>query len=195
MPVQNALATVRLDYEQKIPGAPYHVSLMVWSRSYDNPTPGRRNALIREVYLTNLKGNNIRPQNVRITDRYGIDETELWEGAGPIGWIGYREWDSVGRCGPNIGVVWSSYTGIYDERCLADFGCDAMRLQTYIPSSHQVVAWNYLLSPVTFSFDVSLNVPPKSVKLVMDIIGGNGGNPAQRSAATPGTEPFVIEFP
>jgi hypothetical protein len=147
--------------------------------------------LVKEVYLTQLTGSSHTVSNVVVTDRYGVDETGLWRrmGGGPEeGFEGYTEYD------PGGGALWSARTGVYDERCLADPACDKMRLQTYLSSPHQITVFNYLIGPVTFSFDITLSAPPKAVRLVMGHVGGNGGNPAQRSAALPDEE-FVIQFP
>lgn len=170
---------------------------MVWSHSYDHPDPLRRNALIKEVYLTHLAGQSHALSNVVIRDRYGVDESGLWTrraGGQEVGFDGYIEWDAAGQCGPGLNVVWGLFTGIYDERCLADFACDAMRLQTYSPGANKLSAFNYLLGPVTFDFDIALSAPPNAVKLVMGHNGGNGGVPAQRWALLP-DEHFVIEVP
>jgi hypothetical protein len=191
MPVRNAFASASLDYQQTVPGGPFHVTLRVWSHSYDSPDPARRNALIKEVHLTHLPGASHPISNARITDRYGIDETGLWtynSGASEEGFTDYAEW------GASTGSQWGSFTGVYDERCVADPACDARRLQTYRLSPHKIVVFNYLIGPVTFSFDITLPAPPKAVRLVMGHIGGNGGNPAQRSPALP-DETFVIQFP
>src|SRR5258706_13864993 len=82
MPTRNALASVSLSSEQITPRGPFHVALMVWSRSYDHPDPGHRNAMIKEVHLTQLTGGTHSVSNLLITDRYGIDETELWKRGG-----------------------------------------------------------------------------------------------------------------
>jgi len=195
MPTRNALASVSLHSEPK-KGGGFHVRLQVWNRSYDDPDPARRNALIKKVLLTKLTGNQNSPTNVQITDRYGIDETTLWMTQHGIdtGFDGYTEVGPVQIGTTSIGVIWASYTGIYDERCLADPNCDRMRLQTYRPDQFRIAAYNYLLGPVTFAFDINQPGPPNAVRLTMGHIGGNGGNPAQRSAA-PGEEEFIIEFP
>ena len=187
MPSRNALAAVRLSYQ---PGTPYKVTLQVWNHSYDHPNPARRSSLIKGVALTQLPGNNYNPVNATITDRYGVNETDLWRaesGADP-GFLGYNEG------GTSSNTFWSSLTGIYDERCLADPACDARRLQTYKSAPAQLTAYNYLLGPVTFVFDVALTAHPTAVKLRVGHIGGNGGNPATRSAALPDEE-FVIQLP
>ena len=153
--------------------------------------------MIREVYLTQLQGTNNSFSNAVITDRYGVDETLLWKpviGGPEIGWRGYVEWDSTGVCPGAIGVVWGSDSGIYDERCLYDPTCDAMRLQTEIPAPHKISVFNYLLGPLTFTFDIALSSPPRAVRLVMGHNGGNGGDPAVRYAALPDEE-FVIQVP
>jgi len=196
MPTRNALASVSLSSEQITPGGPFHVTLMVWSRSYDHPDPGHRNAMIKEVYLTQLTGSTHTLSNLRITDRYGIDETELWKrgGGGPEeGFKQYTEWVPAAGCPQGVPIAWGSYTGIYDERCLADPACDAMRLQTHRLPAHQIVVFNYLIGPVTFSFDITPS-PPKAVRLVMGHIGGNGGIPARRYSILPDEE-FIIQFP
>jgi len=169
---------------------------MVWSRSYDHPDPGHRNAMIKEVHLTQLTGGTHSVSNLLITDRYGIDETELWKrgGGGPEeGFKQYTEWVPPVGCPQGVPIAWGSYTGIYDERCLADPACDAMRLQTHRLPAHQIVVFNYLIGPVTFSFDFTPS-PPKAVRLVMGHIGGNGGIPARRYAILPDEE-FIIQFP
>jgi hypothetical protein len=194
MPVQNALASVRLDYAQKTSGAPYHVSLQVWNRSFDNPDPTRRSSIIREVSLTQLPDANWQVSNLRIRDRYGVDHTRLWAGTGGYheqGWDGYVEWD---RGAPDHLVIWSVFSGIYDERCAADTACDGMRLQTLRTSNEQITVFNYLLGPVSFSFDITMSAPPKAVKLKTSLIGGNGGNPAVRGNAS-AWEEFVVQFP
>jgi hypothetical protein len=199
LPTQNALASVQLDYVQKASGSPYQVTLRVWNRSFDHPDPTHRSAIIKGVFLTQLPGTPNSVSNLRILDRYGIDETGFWAGGGGFkeaGFDGYIEGDSarLGKCQPDIGIMWNAFSGIYDERCLADSACDAMRLQTIASPQLRVTVLNYLLGPVTFSFDFATSSPPKAVRLVMALIGGNGGNPAQRWAALP-EEEFVIQFP
>jgi hypothetical protein len=202
---RNALGAVRLSYAQRTKGSPYHVSIQVWSHSYDHPDPGHKNALVDAVYLTQLpQSTSLALTNARITDRYGIDETLLWMptiGGTEVGFEGYVELDTAAPCRPGFpNVLWGAYTGIYDERCLADATCDARRLQTYVvplvspPGRIQLAAYNYLIGPVTFSFDIVLSAAPTAVKLRMGHVGGNGGNPAQRSATLPNEE-FVIRFP
>jgi hypothetical protein len=138
--------------------------------------------------------------NLRITDRYGIDETLLWSivlGGTEIGFEGYTELDTGGSCGPGFpNALWGAFSGVYDERCLADPLCDARRLQTYRPNAlpKQLLAFNYLLGPVTFAFDIALTAAPTAVRLSVGHVGGNGGNPSQRSATLP-DETFVIQFP
>lgn len=198
MPTRNALATARLRYEQRRPGEPYHVRLQVWSHSYDHPDASRRNALVIAAYITDLPaGTSATATNHRITDRYGVDHTMLWAGSGggtQYGFEGYTEGSSHGRCPPDLpGVFWTAHSGIYDERCLADPACDAMRLQTYRHSQYQLANFNYLLGPVTFAFDIELSAPPTAVRLRLGHIGGNGGNPAQRQATLPNEE-FVIRW-
>jgi hypothetical protein len=195
MPVKNAFASASLTCDP-IPGKKFHVTLKVWSHSYDDPNPARRNALIRKVELTGLAGNQNNVNNVQITDRYGIDETKLWTPSAGVdaGFDGYTEVGPVKIGTTSIPVIWGAYTGIYDERCLADAACDAMRLQTFRPDANRIAPFNYLLGPVTFSFDIAQPAAPKSVRLTMGLIGGNGGNPAQRSPA-PGEDVFVISFP
>jgi hypothetical protein len=201
MPTRNALTTARLSYVHPAPGAPYHVTLEVRSHSFDHPDPARRSALVTEVYLTQLApSSSYLVSNLSIKDRYGVDHDGLWAGTGgfhEVGFKGYTEYDTAGACGPDLpGVFWGAFTGIYDERCLADPATDARRLQTYRSSPTQVGVFNYLLGPVTFAFDIALPSPPTAVRLKLGLIGGNGGHPAQR---TPGTaipdEEFVIKFP
>jgi len=197
MPPQNAFASVRLDYLQKAAGAPYHVTLQVWNRSFDHPDPTQRSSIIKEVYLTQLPGapgTNYQVSNAKVLDRYGIDHTGLWTRTSAYkeeGFDGYAMWD---RGAPDFLVIWAATSGIYDERCAADLLCDGMRLQTLRQSNSQISVFNYLLGPVTFSFDITMSGPPKAVKLKMSLIGGNGGNPAQRGNASAGEE-FVIQFP
>ena len=197
MPTKNALAAVRLSYAQK-PRRPYHVSLEVWSHSYDHPDPNHRNALVVGVELAHLAPGSYSATNLRITDRYGIEQTQLWAvvSGGTLGFFGYREWDAADSCAPAVfGVVWGNFTGAYDERCLADLSCDSRRLQSYLtgPTNLQFVGFNYVAGPLTFSFDANLTAPPTAVKIRMGHIGGNGGNPAQRWATLPDEE-FVIDF-
>ena len=201
MPARNALASASLTCDPKKGGGAFHVTLRVWSHSYDHPDPVRRNALIKKVKLAKLTGTNNPLSNVRITDRYGIEETSLWateHGGAEVGFASYTEVGPVflGPTGTSrIDVIWGSYTGIYDDRCWADPACDAMRLQTHRLDQNRIAVYNYLIGPVTFSFDISQPAPPKAVKLVMGLISGNGGNPAQRSPALPDEEEFIIEFP
>jgi hypothetical protein len=201
MPTRNALASIRLSYVHKTPAAPYHITIQVWSHSYDHPDPNHRSAMVSGVYLTQLAVNpGYSVSNLRITDRYGIDETWLWTVASStteIGFDGYAELDTGRPCQPGFpNVLWGAYTGIYDERCLADPACDARRLQTYLPlpARTQLSAYNYLLGPVTFAFDIKLSAIPIAVRLSMRHVGGNGGNPAQRWALLP-SEEFVIQVP
>ena len=202
MPTRNALASVRLSYAQAAPSGPYHVTLQVWSHSFDHPDPLHRSALIKGVYLTQLPGaptSNHQVSNVRITDRYGIDETEVWgrtSGGNEEGFDGYTFGDTnlLARCVPQLNEMWNAFTGIYDERCLADPACDALRLQTHRLPGFILIAFNYLLGPLTFSFDIALSGPPRAVKLKVGHIGGNGGNPLQRNATLPDEE-FVIQVP
>jgi hypothetical protein len=195
MPTGHALASVSLTCEPNGAGV-FHVTLQVWNRSYDHPEPGRRNALIKKVMLTRLSGNQNAPLNPHITDRYGIDETKFWTSDHGIdaGFDGYTEVGPVQIGANSIAVIWGAYTGIYDERCMTDPNCDRMRLQSYRPDQYGLVAYNYLLSPVTFSFDIKQPAAPKAVSLTMGHIGGNGGDPARRSAVA-GEEKFIIEFP
>ncbi|MGH7516454.1 MAG: hypothetical protein ACREOC_03145 [Gemmatimonadales bacterium] len=69
-----------------------------------------------------------------------------------------------------------------------------MRLQTVRGTPEQLTAYNYLLGPLTFAFDIVLTAPPAALRLKLGHIGGNGGNPAQRSGTMPDEE-FVIQFP
>jgi hypothetical protein len=199
MPTRNALASARLQYSQPAPGAPYHINLQVWSHSYDHPNAVHRSALVNAVYLTQLPlGPAYAVSNIVIKDRYGIDQTALWRRSNGIqeeGFEGYTELDTHGACGPGLtNVLWSANSGIYDERCAADPSCDAKRLQTYLSLPEQLTAYNYLLGPVTFSFDIVLSAPPSAVRLQVGHIGGNGGHPAQRAATIP-QEQLVIQFP
>ena len=197
MPTRNALAAVRLSYTQRA-RSPYHIVLEVWSHSYDHPDPNHRNALVTAVELGHLPPGNYAASNVRITDRYGIDQTDLWaiESGGVLRFFGYREWDAADTCAPAVfGVVWGNFTGAYDERCLADPACDSMRLQSYLTGTTklQFRGFHYVAGPITFSFDANLTAPPTAIKIRMGHIGGNGGNPAQRWATLP-DEDFVIDF-
>lgn len=202
MAARNALGSVRLSHVQSVHGGPYRVTLKVWSHSFDHPDPLHRSALIKGVYLTQLPGGpgtDYQVSNVRITDRYGIDETEMWERTSvgnEEGFDGYTFGDTnlLARCVPQLNEMWNAFTGIYDERCLADPACDAMRLHTHRLPGFVLIAFNYLLGPLTFSFDIDLPSPPKAVRLVFGQIGGNGGNPLQRTATLPDEE-FVIQFP
>jgi hypothetical protein len=200
MPTRNALAAARLRYAQAAPTAPYHVTLQVWSHSFDHPDPVRRSALVTGVFLTQLPPSTAYGvSNVAITDRYGVDQSGMWtRGGGSVneeGFVGYTEFDTGGACGRSLpSVFWGVFSGIYDERCLDDPGVDAFRLQTYRPSTPQVSVFNYIVGPLTFAFDIVLTSPPSAVRLRLGLIGGNGGNPAQRSPTLP-DEQFVIRFP
>ena len=199
MTVRNALASAQLTYTQKGAGAPYHVAIKVWSHTYDHPDPARRSALVTEVFLAELPQNAPIMTNVKIVDRYGVDQTMVFTGTiggSQQGWEGYKEFDTGGACGPQLPqVFWGAFSGIYDERCLADQTIDARRLQTYGIGSTQISVYNYILGPLTFSFDIALASPPTSVLLRVGRIGGNGGNPAQRTEVFPGHEEFLIRFP
>lgn len=127
MPTRNALATARLSYSHRGRKAPYHASIQARSHSYDHPDPARRSALVTGVFLTQLPpSTGYAVSNVAITDRYGVDHTVLWirtSGAQEEGFEGYTEYDTGGACGPGLpSVFWGSFSGIYDERCLADPG-------------------------------------------------------------------------
>ena len=198
MPARNALASLRLNYRPLAKPNHMHISLEVWSHSYDHPDPAHRNALVIAVTL-------VQPPvieeltNLKITDRYGVDQTQLWRVAsgGMIEFFGYSEWDAADTCAPAVfGVVWGSWTGIYDERCQADLACDSRRLQTHLtgPTNLQLIAFDYVAGPMTFAFDIVAAAPPKTFKLKMGLVGGNGGNPAQRWAALPDEE-FTIQVP
>jgi hypothetical protein len=201
MPTRNALAAIRLTYARKRAPLPYRISIQVWSHSYDHPDPARRSAMIGAVYLSQLAvGGNHMPGNVQIVDRYGIDETRMWtpvSAATEAGFEGYIELDTGSPCQPGFpSVLWGVYSGIYDERCLADPACDAMRLHTYIPAPGyaQLAGYNYVAGPLTFNFDLSLPAVPTAVRLRMTQVGGNGGNPAQRNSLLP-PETFTIQVP
>ena len=136
MPTRNALASIRLSQVQRTAGAPYHISLEVRSHSYDHPDPNHRSSLVNGVYLTQLPlSQSHTVSNLRITDRYGIDQTLLWSivpGGTEIGFEGFTELDTVAPCRPGFpSVLWNAFSGVYDERCLADPLCDARRLQNY----------------------------------------------------------------
>jgi hypothetical protein len=202
LPTRNALAAIRLSYARKRAATKYSVKLEVWSHSYDHPDPNHRSSAITGVYLTQLPllppASNYTISNLKITDRYGIDERSMWNTVSApteFGFDGYVELDTGRPCQPGFpNVLWGLYTGIYDERCLADPACDARRLQTYRPVWSQLSGYNYLLGPVTFAFDIALSVVPAAVRLRVGHVGGNGGNPAQRSATLP-SEEFVIQVP
>ena len=199
MPTRNALASARLRYVQKLPTGPYHVAIQVWSHSYDHPDPTRRSALVTAVYLTDLPpSSGYTVSAVDIRDRYGIDQTRFWRhvsGASQEGFDGYTEYDTGGLCGHGLpNVFWTANSGVYDERSLADPTVDAFRLQSYRQGAAQVAIYNYMLGPLTFSFDISLPAPPSAVRLMLGQIGGNGGNPAQRTATLPNEE-WIIRFP
>ena len=199
MPVRAALAAARLTYAKKKGAAGFRVTIEVWSHSYDHPDPAQRSALVNGVYLMDLPAaSGYVVTNVAIKDRYGVDETALWaglQGANQVGFEGYTEYDTGGRCGQGLpSVFWAANSGIYDERCLADPSVDAYRLQTYRIGAAQISIYNYMLGPLTFSFDIAIGSAPTSVGLRMGQIGGNGGNPAQRTAALP-DEQWVIRFP
>jgi hypothetical protein len=198
MPARNAFASASLDCVPKKGGGAFHVTLKVWSHSYDQADPQRRNALIKTVKLARLTGTQNPLSNVHITDRYGVDHTAFWpveQGGAEVGFVSYTEVGPVFIGTTRINVIWGSTTGIYDERCWADPACDSMRLQTVRVGQDQIAVFNYLLGPVTFSFDIAQPVAPKAVKLVMGYISGNGGNPAQRGPALLDEEIFIIEFP
>jgi hypothetical protein len=196
MPTQNALAAVRLTSVRRRPPQAYHVTLEVWSHSYDHPDPVSRSAFIRTVSLTGLT-TTANMTNVTVKDRYGVDQSSLMVGStNPtnITFDGYREVDTGRPCQPGFpAVLWGVYSGIYDQRCLADPVCDALRLQT-LATWPGLTGFNYISGPVTFDFDVGLAAPPKTVRLTMFFIGGNQGNPAQRFNNQP-SETFTIEFP
>lgn len=199
MPTRNALATARLRYSQATPQAPYRVTIQVWSRTFDHPNPTHRSAMVSGVFLTQLPpSTGYAVANVAVTDRYGVDHSGLWvrtSGANEEGFVGYKEYDTGGACGPNLpNVFWSAFSGIYDDRCLGDPAIDALRLQTAHVTAEQITAYNYLSGPLTFAFDIRLAGPPSSLRIRIGQVGGNGGNPAQRSATLPDQE-FVIQFP
>src|SRR5659263_256443 len=96
------------------------------------------------------------------------------------GMPGIRSTTRGGKCGPGLpSVFWSCNTGIYDERCLYDPACDALRLQTYRSSGPQIAIFNYLVSPVTFRFTLAPFSPSAGVRIQItnQFVGGNGGNP------------------
>ena len=197
MPTRNALASARLKYSQATPADPYRVTLQVWSHSYDHPTLSHRSAVVSGVTLTQLSQlppltNLSTISNVAITDRYGVSHVGLWEvgytGAGEQGFVGHAEW------GTNAKVVWQALSGIYDDRCATDQTCDRFRLQSFRHTSiDEITVYNYLPGPLTFAFDIRLSAPPTAVRLRLSLIGGNGGNPAQRTPSLPDEE-FVINF-
>ena len=195
MPVRNALAAASLGYTTLGPGS-FNVTLKIWSHSYDDPDPARRNAVIKKVLLTGLTGGPSTISNAHITDRYGVDQTALWkpQGGVDVGWGNYTELGPVKYGATTINVVWGSHSGIYDERCALDLSCDAMRLQTYPVATHGIAIYNYMIGPMTFAFDFAHNAAPNAVKLTMGYIGGNNGIPAQRFSTLPDEE-FVIAFP
>lgn len=202
MPTRNALAAIRLTYTKKRGATKYSIKLEVWSHSYDHPDPNHRSSIITGVYLTQLPqlppANSYSVSNLNITDRYGINQNSMWTGVNrgtEFGFEGYIELDTGRPCQPGFpNVVWGVYTGIYDERCLADPECDARRLQTVRTQWAQLSGYNYLIGPVTFAFNMALPVVPAAVRLVVGQVGGNGGNPAQRTATQPNEE-FVIQVP
>jgi hypothetical protein len=156
---------------------------------------------VNGVYLTQLPAPP-GPQGggVHITDKYGVDETLLWRpmsSGTEMGFEGFTDLDTGTPCAASYpNVLFTSYTGVYDDRCREDPACDARRLQTYMsnPTGVQLSAFNYLTGPVTFAFNADLSAPPTAVRLRMGHIGGNGGNPAQRWALLP-DETFIIAFP
>ncbi len=193
----SALATVQLETRAKRNGV--HVRLRVWNRSFDDPDEERRSTRISAVYLCDLPqqpGYNVT--NTHIRDRSGVDQISLWRSIGgqnEFGFEGYQEWDVAGECGPDLpNVFWSALSGIYDERCLCHPACDARRLQSFSPDAISSVIYQYLVSPVTFEFDVNLKQAPRCVRLEITSIGGNGGDPAVRGG-TNAIESFVVSFP
>ncbi|HTE44770.1 MAG TPA: hypothetical protein VK636_05955 [Gemmatimonadaceae bacterium] len=181
------LATAHLHHTHD--GDIYHVTLEVQSRSFDHPDPSHRSAAITKVALTELAPGQHTVSNVKITDHFGV-ENLLWKQQSGVteGFSGITEFDS------GHGVAWLSTTGIYDPRCQEHAAVDAVRLQTYRAQGTILAAFNYLHGPVTFAFDIQLASPPKAVEITLGLVGGNGGNPAQRSATLP-DEVFVIHFP
>ena len=196
----NALATVQLDSVRRRPRDRYRVTIRAWSHTHDHPDPARRSAIVRGVYVSTLaNAGGYTADNISITDRYSVDHTDLFtqvSGADYFGFDGYRELDTAKPCRPGFpSVLWSAYTGIYDDECLNDAACDAMRLQTFhIPSSPQLSVFNYLRGPLTFRFDITLPAEPMGVRIRVGLIGGNGGNPAQRGPIGLPDDIFVIQF-
>ncbi|MDH4132521.1 MAG: hypothetical protein OEV95_12025 [Gemmatimonadota bacterium] len=198
MATRNALATARLSYRLLKPKL-YRCSLMVWSRTYDHPTPMHRSAAVTGVFIAQLPATTTSLIATRsIKDRYGVSHSGFWVptiGGGEEGWDGYAEYDTGGACGAGLpNVFWSASSGIYDDRCAADPAIDAYRLQTARPTAEQITVYNYLAGPVTFEFDFKSAKPPAAVRLVVGLQGGNGGNPAQLAPTLPNEE-FTIVFP
>ncbi len=200
MTTANAPATATIQYRKDRRGDPWLVELTVWNRSYDDPNPGRRNSLITGVKLVDLPpSTGYQLTKPRITDRYGTNVTKLWTrefGLRSAGFDGYAEFDAAGQCGQGLpSVFWSCFTGIYDERCLYDSACDGHRLQTYRPTTPQIVVFNYLVCPVTFRFTLAPFSPDTGVRIQItsQFIGGNGGNPDSHGDVTP-KEQFIIQF-
>jgi hypothetical protein len=175
-----ALATVSLHSTPAGAGA-FHVKLVDTSHTHRNADVAKRCAAITGVYLTELAAGSHTVTNTVITDHYGVNQTQLWTQRSGIdeGFGGYLEWDTGGH------VAWISNSGIYDSACLHDAAVDARRLQTYRPTPDRVAAFNYIVSPVTFEFDITLAAKPKAVRLTIGFVGGNGGNPASHSPAFP----------
>jgi len=197
---RQCLCNRNASYSQGSSSDPWQIELTVWNRSYDDPKPASRNSLITGVKLVDLPqstGNNLTTQN--ITDRYGTDVTKLWtleSGLKSTGYIGYTEYDTGGKCGPGLpSVFWSCITGIYDERCLYDPACDALRLQIHRSAAPQIAIFNYLVSPVTFRFTLAPFSPSTGVRIQItnQFVGGNGGNPNSHGNAVP-QEHFIVQF-
>jgi hypothetical protein len=200
MSTRNALATARIKASLGKKTKLWTVVLEVWNRSYDHPDPARRNSIIRTVELVDLPATSTAHDvELRsIVDRYGVSSMGLWEpidGIQSVGFDGYVEYDVGGACGPDLpNVFWSAITGIYDERCLADPACDAMRLQTLRATPSQVSVFEYLIGPVTFTFTLDTFTPTAGIQITHSLIGGNGGDPTRRMSSIP-DEQFIIHFP
>jgi hypothetical protein len=179
MPSPN-LATATLKHTAIRPGW-HHITLTVRSHTHQNPDPTKRCAAITEVYVTELAAGEHAVANITIKDAYGVDHLDLWSqvSGDEEGFTGYTECDSGGA------VEWTSTSAIYDTACLHDPDVDAMRLQNFRSGDSSVAAFNYMSGPVTFEFDLEVAAPPKAVRLVFGLMGGNGGDATSRKAAQP----------